>query len=69
MRVRCDCDSCINWKEDAGDYIGEGGCILDEIKIDTNVMTAAGFLPLCRDYKDSAIESYEEIFTKKQNSN
>lgn len=56
MTVRCDCDSCKHWKEDAAVFIGEGGCTLDEIKISDNTMTGAGFIAICTDYEEGSDE-------------
>ena len=57
MTVRCHCTDCINYSEEGGDYIGEGGCVLDEITVSNDTLTAAGFYPQCEDYKER--ETYE----------
>lgn len=51
MRIRCRCDDCRHWDEEGGDYIGEGGCTLDEISIDMG-LTPSGFYPICEDYEE-----------------
>ena len=52
MRVKCNIDYCKHWKDDAGDYIGEGGCTLDEIEINDDELTGGGFFPMCKDYEE-----------------
>lgn len=44
MTVKCTCEDCIHCENSE--------CTLDEITIDDNTMTDAGFLPLCADYKE-----------------
>ena len=52
MIVKCQCESCVHWSKDGGDFIDEGGCTLDTITVSENTATAAGFLPLCEDYEE-----------------
>ncbi len=52
MYIKCNCESCIYWSKDGGDFINEGGCTLDTITISDNNVTAAGCLPICEEYKE-----------------
>ena len=52
MRLRCNVESCRHWEENAGPYIGEGGCTLEEVQISDDEPTAAGFVPMCADYEE-----------------
>ena len=51
MSVKCNQHYCKYWSIDAGDYVGVGGCILDEITIDSP-LTGAGYIPICTDYEE-----------------
>ena len=52
MRVKCNIDYCKHWKENAGPYIGTGGCTLEEITISDEELTAAGYIPKCEDFEE-----------------
>ena len=52
MRVKRNIDYCKHWKEDAGPYIGTGGCTLEEITISDEELTAAGCIPQCEDFEE-----------------
>lgn len=47
--IRCECTSCEYNDND-------GGCSKEYITISDEDMTAAGFLPLCKDYKEENIQ-------------
>lgn len=46
MRVLCYVESCKNHNND------EGYCMLETISISEDKLTAAGYLPMCDDYKE-----------------
>ena len=48
---RCDCEDCKHWEYDAGDWISDGGCELNEVIIEMQ-LTASGFHPMCRNYEE-----------------
>lgn len=50
MTVRCDISYCQYWDENAGDYIGEGGCTLDEIRINDDYVYDSR--PGCNDFEE-----------------
>ena len=52
MYIKCNCESCIHWSKDGGDFVNEGGCTLDTITISDNNVTAAGFIPMCEEYRE-----------------
>lgn len=52
MIVKCQCESCVHWSKNGGDFVNEGGCTLDTITISDDNVTAAGFIPMCEEYRE-----------------
>ena len=50
MTVRCNISYCRHWDENAGDYIGEGGCTLNEISINDDYVYDSR--PGCDDFEE-----------------
>lgn len=48
--IECDCTEC-KWNE-------RWHCIRTSVKVSNNDMTAAGFVPLCKDYEEEDDEGH-----------